>query len=112
MRIVEIVHGFPPAAEGGTEIYAQAHARALHREYGDDLLVLAREQDPARDEYAVRREWRDGVEIAWINNTFRRTRTFDETYRNDAIGEIVGGLIDEFDPQVAHIHHLTCLSTT
>ena len=29
MRILEVVHGFPPAAQGGTELYAQAHARAL-----------------------------------------------------------------------------------
>ena len=47
-----------------------------------------------------------------MNNTFRNTRTFEETYRNDAIGAIASRLIDDFKPDVAHIHHLTGLSTT
>ncbi|HEY2905172.1 MAG TPA: glycosyltransferase, partial [Vicinamibacterales bacterium] len=112
MKILVVVHGFPPAAQGGTEIYAHAHVNALRRQQGDDILVLTREQDPLRDEYAVRRESRDGFRIAWINNTFRKTRTFEETYRNAAIGDIASRLIDDFQPDVAHIHHLTCLSTT
>jgi len=42
MKILVVVHGFPPAAEGGAELYAQAHARALHSLFGDDVLVLTR----------------------------------------------------------------------
>jgi GT2 family glycosyltransferase/glycosyltransferase involved in cell wall biosynthesis len=111
MRILVVVHGFPPAAQGGSEIYAHDHARTLARVHGDEVLVLTREQDRARAEYAVRRERRDGLEIAWVNNTFGRTRSFEETYRNEAIGAIAGRIIDEFRPDAAHIHHLTCLST-
>ena len=111
MRILEVVHGFPPAAQGGTELYAHAHARAL-REGGDEVLVLTREQDPDRAEYDVRTEQRDGLRIVWVNDTFLSTRTFEETYRNDAIGAIARGAIDDFKPEVAHIHHLTGLSTT
>ena len=111
MRILEVVHGFPPAAQGGTELYAQAHARALC-EGGDEVLVLTREQDPARAEYEVRAESRDGLRVVCINNTFRNTRTFEETYRNEAIGAIADRVIDDFKPDVAHIHHLTGLSTT
>ncbi len=112
MRILEVVHGFPPAAQGGSEIYAHAHARALHRQYGDEVVVLTREQNPSRREYSVRTEDRDGIRIIWVNNTFRATRTFEETYRNKTIDAIAAHLIDGFRPDVAHIHHLTCLSTT
>ena len=45
MKILLVVHGFPPVAEAGAELYAHAHAKALCREYGDDILVLTREQD-------------------------------------------------------------------
>src|SRR5207302_8260612 len=41
MRILQVVHGFPPAAEGGTELYARAHARTL-RGTGDHALVFTR----------------------------------------------------------------------
>ena len=111
MRILVVVHGFPPSAVGGAEIYAEAHARAL-RAGGDEVFVLTREQDPGRPEHEVRVEDRGGLQVAFINNTFRGTRAFEETYRNDAIGRIAAGLIDQFRPDVAHIHHLTCLSTS
>jgi GT2 family glycosyltransferase/glycosyltransferase involved in cell wall biosynthesis len=111
MRILEVVHGFPPAAPGGTELYAHAHALAL-RDCGDEVLVFTREQDPTRAEYDVRTETRDGLRVVSVNNTFRGTRTFEETYRNEAIDAIAGRVIDEFKPDAAHIHHLTGLSTT
>ena len=112
MKLLLVVHGFPPAAQGGSEIYTHRQAVALRRIFGDELLVLTREQDRSRPEYAVRVEHRDGLEIVWINNTFRHTRRFEDTYRNDDIGTIAAGIIDRFRPDVAHLHHLTCLSTT
>ncbi len=111
MRVLVVVHGFPPAAQGGSEIYAFEHAHALRERHRDEVLVLTREQDPRRAEYSVRREVRDGITVAWVNNTFRCTRSFEETYRNPAIDGIAARLIAEFRPDVAHVHHLTCLST-
>jgi GT2 family glycosyltransferase/glycosyltransferase involved in cell wall biosynthesis len=111
MRVLVVVHGFPPAAQGGSEIYAHTHALAL-RDCGDEVVVFTREQDPTRADYAVRAEQRDGLRIVWVNNTFRNTRTFEETYRNDVIGAIASRVIDDLRPDVAHVHHLTCLSTT
>ena len=29
MKVLLVVHGFPPAAQGGSEIYAHAHARCV-----------------------------------------------------------------------------------
>jgi GT2 family glycosyltransferase/glycosyltransferase involved in cell wall biosynthesis len=110
MKVLVIVHAFPPIAEGGSEVYADAQARALARG-GDDVLVLTREADPLRREYHVRRDTRDGVRVVWINNMFRRTRSLDDSYRNPAIAAIAERVIDEFRPDVAHVHHLTCLST-
>jgi glycosyltransferase involved in cell wall biosynthesis len=111
MRTLIVVHGFPPQAQGGSEIYAHAHARTLQRRYGDDVLVLTREHDPAKPEYAVRKEQLDGLQVVRINNTFRNARTFEDTYRNEAIDGLAANVIDDFEPDVAHIHHLTCLST-
>jgi GT2 family glycosyltransferase/glycosyltransferase involved in cell wall biosynthesis len=111
MKILVVVHGFPPSAQGGSEIYADTHARALQREYGDEVVVLTREADSASPEYRVRTEERDGLHVVWVNNTFREARSFEETYRNAPIEKAAERVIDEFRPDVAHIHHLTCLST-
>ena len=39
MRVLVVVHGFPPLAVGGTEIYAEAQARALVQA-GDRVAVV------------------------------------------------------------------------
>ena len=113
MRVLLVVHGFPPAAQGGTELYAATHARTLRNRYGDDVFVLTREQDPSRPQFATRveRDTRQGITVGWINNTFRNARRFEETYANRSIDAVAAGLIEQFDPDVAHLHHLTCLST-
>ena len=61
MKTLVVVHGFPPAAQGGSEIYAHAHARALRHYFGDEVVVFTREQDPKRAEYDVRTEQREGL---------------------------------------------------
>jgi len=111
MRVLVIAHGFPPQAQGGSEIYAYDHARALRERGGDEVFVLTREQDASRPEYALRVEDRDGLRVAWVNNTFRATTSFEDSYRNPAIARVAGQLVGEWHPDVAHAHHLTCLST-
>ena len=111
MRVLVVVHGFPPLALGGTETYSHALATRLHDQHGDDVAVLTREHNPDAPEYRVRDERLDGLHVRWINNTFRETRSFAETYDNAAITALAADFVDEFRPDVAHIHHLTCLST-
>jgi glycosyltransferase involved in cell wall biosynthesis len=111
MRVLIVVHGFPPKAQGGSEIYAEAHGLLLRRQYGDEVLVLTRDDDVTRPEYEVREEEHEGLRVVRINNTFRSARSFEETYCNETIDALSAGIIDQFRPDVAHIHHLTCLST-
>jgi glycosyltransferase involved in cell wall biosynthesis len=109
MRVLLVVHGFPPAARGGTEIYVRDLARAL-RDGGDSVLVLARESDPGRPERALRRETRDGLDLVLVNNTFRGRRRFEESWRDPGIRRLVAGVLDEWHPDVCHVHHVTGLT--
>ena len=111
MRVLIVVHGYPPAARGGSEVYAEAHARTLRDSFGDDVLVLTRDNDPARPECEVRETQHRGVRVVRINHTFRTVRSFEESYTQPRIAALAAELIDTFAPDVAHIHHLTCLST-
>jgi glycosyltransferase involved in cell wall biosynthesis len=110
MRVLLVVHGFPPAALGGTEIYVRDLARALRDRFGDEVVVLARENDPARPEHALRRESRDGLGLVLVNNTFRDRRPFEETWRDPVIRRHVAEVLDEWRPDVVHVHHLTGLT--
>ena len=111
MRVLIVVHGYPPQAQGGSEIYAEAHAQTLRRHFDDEVLVLTREADPASAEYAVRDHEHNGIRVVRINNTFKNAHGFVDTYVDDTIDSLAGETIDAFRPDVAHIHHLTCLST-
>ncbi len=110
MRILIVVHGYPPHAQGGSEIYAAAHAAAL-RSGGDEVVVLTRDNDRAMPEFEISENNQDGVRVVRVNNTFRDVRSFEESYEQPKIATIAAELISEFKPDVAHIHHLTCLST-
>jgi GT2 family glycosyltransferase/glycosyltransferase involved in cell wall biosynthesis len=112
MRVLQIVHGYPPAATGGTELYADATAQALARGFGDEVTVLTREHAPGAPEFRVREERRGPVRVHLVNNTFRTTQRFEDTYDNPRITGLAARLVDAVRPDVAHVHHLTCLSTT
>ena len=111
MRVMLVVHGFPPGASGGTEIYAHDLAMELNHQFDDEVVVLSREADPRREELSVRWEQRNGVRVAFINNTFKQCRTFEQTYRHDGVRQATADLMDEVEPEVVHFHHLTGLST-
>jgi len=111
MRVLVVAHTFPPASETGSEIYARDLAVAVRRRSGAEVLVLAREADADRKDYSTRTESGHGLTIVWINNTFRSVRGFEDSYKNPRLGAAAAQVIDDFAPDVAHIHHLTCLST-
>ena len=111
MRLMQVVHGFPPGATGGTEVYAHDLAMELNHLFGDEVLVLAREAAPDRPELSLRFERRNGIRIAYINNTYKLCRSFEQTYRQDGVRRVAAELMDEIRPEAVHFHHLTGLST-
>ena len=84
MRVLQIVHGFPPQGQGGAELYAELVATRL-ASGGDAVTVLTRECAADAPEFRVRQEARDGLTLFWINNTFKTTRSFEDTYVNERI---------------------------
>ena len=111
MRILQVVHGFPPEASGGAEIYAQAVAQELAREASDEVVVLAREARPDLPEFSLREESRGRLRLILVNHTYREGRSFQDTYRDPRVTAALAGAIDAIRPDVAQLHHLTNLST-
>jgi len=110
VRILIVIHAYPPASIGGSELYAEVLARALAAQ-GDVVHVVTRESDRMRPEYGVRAETRGAVTIHWINNLFASVTDFADSYESPRIAAVARRIVDEFRPDVAHVHHLTCLST-
>ena len=88
---------------------AAVEADAL-AEQGEEVFVLAREADPARPDFATREERVDGLRVLRVNNAFRQVRSFRDAYLSAPVRRIAGDWIEEIQPDVAHLHHLTGLS--
>src|SRR5262245_21357488 len=111
MRILQVIHAFPPYSVAGSENYTKALAQTL-RDLGHEVAVFHRVADVAQEEYALTAAEVDGLPVYRLNNTFRYCRRFEDTYRNADIDARFGLLLDQFRPDVVHFHHLTCLSTS
>jgi GT2 family glycosyltransferase/glycosyltransferase involved in cell wall biosynthesis len=108
VRLLLVHHGYPPEACGGSEIYTEALARRLARDHA--VTVLHRSADPARPDYDLRRERRDGVEVVSLNNRHREVGGF-EAYRDPRAATAAAAVLDEARPELVHVGHLTGLST-
>jgi glycosyltransferase involved in cell wall biosynthesis len=103
VRILHIVHQYPPDKVGGTELYTQAVSRALARR-GYTVAVFYRRDAPGRG-LQHRTEDAVGVYAVW-NGPAGPTRRFLYTFRNPWIHRALIRLLDEFRPDVVHTQHL------
>ena len=111
MRILKVIHAWESESRGGTEVHAADVGRALGAR-GHQVGVFSRTARPGRPEYEVKTDAHGKIGITWVNNTFRDAPSFSWTYRNEAIHAGFEREIEEFEPDLVHIHHLTGLSTT
>ncbi|MFC1850502.1 glycosyltransferase family 4 protein [candidate division CSSED10-310 bacterium] len=109
MRILQVIHSFPPDNWSGSEIYALRLSQALART--DEVAVFCRRADPGRPEFEVDREVFKNLPIYRLNNNFLSVKRFEDIYRHEAINQAFCQVLNEWNPDIVHFHHLTCLST-
>jgi glycosyltransferase involved in cell wall biosynthesis len=108
LKILQVVHSFPPHNIAGTEVYTRDLSRELSRKH--KVVVFHRVNDKQQDEFAVTTRQEDGLEIHTVNNTFRRCESFEMTYDNPVITGAFEKVLDAVRPDVVHIQHLLFLS--
>jgi glycosyltransferase involved in cell wall biosynthesis len=108
MRVLFVTHLYPPEHSAGVEVFASTTARLLV-EAGHDVVVFTTTKDIARADMSVQRRTHDGVPVVELaNNLF--ARRFEETWRRPEVDQAFMELLDEFRPDVVHVHHLMYLS--
>ena len=110
MRILQVIHGFPPHNVAGSEVYTYTLSRELAKAH--EVYVFHRVDAPERGEYDLQHTTYDGLKVWAINNTFRYCDSFEQTYRNDVIAEKFGHLLEQLGPDIVHFGHVLNLSTT
>ncbi len=104
-RVLHVVHGWPPFASGGTELYAAwlAHAQAGCRE----VAVHARLAHAGRADGEALELREGGVRVRLVVNNFRaRDPLARNALRHAALERDVARLLLSFRPDLVHVHHL------
>lgn len=102
MKILQIVHGFPPEAIAGTERYCEALSRCLlEREH--ECLVLAGSERGA-PEATLSTVEQDGLLVTRYLMAERRPHRWTEEYDPEAEG-LARHLLALVNPEVVHLHH-------
>lgn len=107
-KIVQVIHGYPPRYNAGSEVYTQALSRALAPR--NEVHVFTREEDPFRPDYAVREEHDSAdprVRLRVVNIPRSRDR-----YRHVGVDQRFAELLEQVSPDVVHIGHLNHISTS
>lgn len=103
MRILKIIHGYPPGYNAGSEVYSRLICETLARQH--EVLVFTREENPFATDHSLRFEKHGNIQLAFINKAREK-----DGYQHEATDRAIGQLVRSFQPDVAHIGHLNHLS--
>ncbi len=105
MKILKIIHGYPPLYNAGSEVYSQSICEELSKKH--EITVFTREENPYEQDFKIRTEKRkENLIIHFVNK-----RIDKDNYKNENIDKKFAEIIRKNKPDVAHIGHLNHLST-
>lgn len=108
MRILHVVHGYPPEQIGGTELYVSTLARA-QRAAGHDVRVFAGSMDWG-ERFFVSRGDVDGVPVVRAHRDDLYFDRWDKGYC-PRVSFAFQDELGAFAPDVVHLHHWIRLSS-
>ena len=109
LKVMLVVHGFPPESVAGTEVLTLSLARAL-RDRGHDVVVVHRTGAPEREAHSLHPGEFDGFRTWQIVNHLDYP-SIRETYHNRPIEDRFREVMARERPDVVHFEHLIHLST-
>lgn len=106
MKILKIIHGYPPLYSAGSEVYSQSLCNELVAQ-GHQVTIITREENPYRPDFELRyQKESDSLQLYYINMPRGK-----DGYTHREIDCQIAELISREKPELAHIGHLNHLST-
>jgi glycosyltransferase involved in cell wall biosynthesis len=104
MRVLQVVHAFPPRSTAGVEVYTVRIATALARR-GHDVRVLSAVHDLAAATGTVRERRYGELRVVEVVNV-RERGGLESTYADPAVTRAARAALAAFSPDVVHVQHL------
>ncbi len=108
MKVLQVIHGYPMRYNAGSEVYTQGLCQALADRH--EVHVFTRQENAFLPEYSMQRET-DPADPRVSLHVINMARARDG-YSHREVDEAFAGLLEELQPDVAHIGHLNHLSTS
>jgi glycosyltransferase involved in cell wall biosynthesis len=108
MKVLKVIHGFPPDYMAGSEVYSYHLVKSLSKQI--EINVFTGVENEFAKEYAVYDEKYDGIEVHRINK-FRRDYTYQQKFYDEKIEADFRKYLDKTKPDIVHFGHLSHLST-
>ncbi len=109
MKVLFVVHGFPPVELGGAEIYSFSLAKAL-LDMGLEVVVFARTVNLKKKDYSITEDNVKGLKVYRIINNYNDIFTFFDFFINRTISRKFKQIIENEQPDIIHFQHLFGLS--
>ena len=108
VRILQVIHGYPPRYNAGSEVYTQTLCHGLAERH--EVHVFTREEDSFAPDYTLRREFdSEDPRVALHIVNVPRSR---DRYRHVGVDKQFAEVLDRLRPDIVHVGHLNHLSTS
>ena len=110
MKILKVIHGFPPDYMAGSEVYSYHLVKELI-EQNIQVCVFTRVENEFDKPYTIYNEIYENIPIMRINKPIRDYRYEDKFY-DENIDKAFGDYLEQVKPDIVHFGHLSHLSTS
>ena len=109
MKVLKVIHGFPPDYMAGSEVYSYHLVKALLKKV-DQINVFTSVDNEFDQEYSTYDEIYNGISVHRINK-FRRDYTYQQKFYDKGIEQDFRKYLNKVKPDIVHFGHLSHLST-
>ncbi len=110
MKILKVIHGYPPLYNAGSEVYSQLLCHGLAKRH--EVHVFTREENPFARDFTLRFSQdtlQPTIGLHIINIPLEK---FRYRYQHQKVDEVFKDLLSQINPDIVHIGHLNHLSTS
>jgi glycosyltransferase involved in cell wall biosynthesis len=108
LKILVIIHGFPPYYMAGSEVYAYNKCTELSKRH--EVFLFTRIEDEFQNSYKITESFENGIKIIRVNKP-ERDYTFRSKYQDFRTARIFREYLIKIQPDIVHINHLSHLTT-
>ena len=103
MKILKIIHGYPPNYNAGSEVYSQSIVNELKKKH--EITVFTREENVYEKDFEFKKEQKDDIDFLYVNIARGK-----DGYNHNIVNKKFAASLKEIKPEIAHIGHLNHLS--